>query len=651
MAKSIYKSLKAKYEDIDREIVKDGEIVTETINAKTQQRILEQVNEEYDFAYRFNEEKRALNLARLRLYNNQRRDADTVGDPLMFTVFNTVHAALYDDRLMATWEGRGGEGDEDIEENLNALSDYDYDLMGKNELDYYWNWDAEFFGRGLLQMVDFVRKPSYMAPAPEVLDAAAFIRDPNAKSVNGDNQGRGSMRFGGTEVGATYYELKKLPGYFNIGALKKDKEVKSLLKAVRDARADAQGTNKFDPQQESLGKFNNYEFNLLNWYTTIKGQKYLVTLGNLRSVVVRLIPIDYDGRWPIIDRALYPMSHDWDGVSIPDLTEDKQRGKAILLNLGLKSATADVIPQYLFDKSRIKNTNDLNFKTNKYIGVDGRVDNAIMPMQKSTAHQSVNIIMDMLDTAAQRATATPEIQQGMPSSDQRTLGELNLVSSKVDTRYSMNAKVYGWSEKQFWRQWYRQYKKHFKDEIDEKVLRIQGALAPTWRPLTRENIISEIDPDVRIESRVISEAKRIRDQKAFGAFATLAIQNPQNNRRYIEKKAAKLNGATKEEVDLMFPPTVDEMQAEDENVLLNIEKLPKININDDHRTHIEIHSKANQNPQTLAHVRAHKRLMITKRDRPELTPQQPMGMSPQGQPQGQQMPSTPAQPMPTSPTQ
>lgn len=649
-AQAIYKRLKVDYADIEREVARDGEVVAEKIDIATQKKIIDQVNAEYELAFRFNETKRAVNLARLKLYNNQRRDASTVGDPLMFTVFNTVHAALYDDRLMVSFEGRGGQGDEGVEENLNSLALYDYDVMGKSELDYYWNWDAEFTGRGLISMMGFDRSPGKMAPVPELIDAVTWIRDPNAKSVNGDMMGNGSMRFGGNEVGATYYALNKLPGYFNLAALKKDKEIRSLLKEAKAARSEAQGTTRSDAHEESLGIHDNYEFQLLNWFTSIKGRKYLVTLGNCRSVIVRLIPLDkYDGRWPILDRTFYPMAHDWDGVSIPDLTEDKQRARAILMNLGLKSATNEVMGQYLFDQTRIKNRNDLNWKNDKFIPVDGRVDNAIMPMQKSTIHQSVNMVMDILDAAAQRATATPEIQQGVMSNDQRTLGELNLISSKVDTRYSMTAKVYGWSERAYWQQWYRGYKIHMKDKIDEKIVRIQGALAPTWRPFTRENIIAEIDPDVKIESRVISEGKRQRDRRDYLPFASTILQNPENNRRFIEKKLAKLYGATKEEMDMMFPPTIDEMQAESENETLNAGKLPKISINDDHQAHINIHAKANQNPQSMAHIRAHKKLMILKRDRPDLFPQaQAQSFQP---PQGAPTINGPATPAPTTPTQ
>ena len=607
------------FKDIDRDIIRNGKEISNTIDVKTQQRIINQVETEYDLCISHNEAKRTINLARLKLYNNQRRDSKAVGDPLLFTVFNTIHASLYEDRLNAGWEGRGGQGDEDVEDNLNALSKFDYDVMQKNKLDYFWNWDAEFFGRGLVLMMEFNREVNKMSPIPELIDAITFIRDPRATSVNGIN-GKGAMRFGGWEVGASYYELKGMRAYFNLSSLRKDKDIKSLLDEARSARRLAQGLEDFYPKEESLGKFDNYEFRLINWFTTIKGEKYLVTLGNRRTSIIRLLKLDYNGWWPMADRTIYPMSNDWDSVSIPDLTEDKQRAKAVLLNLGLMSAKSDVIPSYLYDQTRIKNKNDLNFKVNKFIGVDGRVDNAIMAVQKSTAHQYVNLITEILDAAAQRATATPEIQQGIQPTKERTLGELELVSSKVDTRYSMSAKVFGWSERDFWLLWYVLYKKHFKDEIDEKIVRIRGAMTPVFRPLKRENIIAMVDPDVRIESRVVSEAKRLQKQRSFDPFAAVVLQDPDNNKRFVQKFMAKLRGLTKEEITLIFPPTVDELQAEDENVLLNESKLPEIKVTDDHKTHLEIHAKADQNKESVIHIRAHKKQMIVRRDRPDLFP-------------------------------
>lgn len=613
------------YKEIDR-LISDGvDIKEDVIDVDTQARIIKQVDDEYIASFRFNEAKRAVNLARLRLYNNQRRESKALGDPLMFTVFNTVLANLYDDRLSAIWQGRGGSGDEDIEENLNILAEYDYEIMQKSELDYFWDWDTNFFGRGLVLMMEFDRKKGIMAPVPEVMDASTWIRDPKATSVNGDMRGKGAMRFGGREMGASYWELKNLPGYFNLLALRKVKDTpRSLTDESRDARASAQGTTPFYPDEENLGKFDNYEFKLLDWFTTIKGQKYLITLGNGRKSLHRMIKLDkYNGRWPIVDRTLYPMSRDWDGVSIPDLTEDKQRGRAVLLNIGMESAKSEVTPAYLYDQTRIKNKNDLNWRINKFVAVDGRVDNAIAPINKSTAHQYSNLIMDILQDSAQNATAATELRQGNVSGKDRTLGEQELAAAGGDKRFSMSTRIYGWSERAFWRLWYLGYKKHIKDKIDEKVIRLSGALAPEWRELKRDNIIATIDPDVKIESTIIAEGKRIRQQQNFGVFLAIALADPEtqvSGRRYLLKKAAKLQGMNKEEIGLAFPPTVDELQAEFENELLNKQKVPTISIQDDHLVHIEIHAKANQNAQSVAHILAHKKQMVLKRNRPDLFP-------------------------------
>ena len=75
------------YADIPRDIVENDEVKTDVISAKDQERLVHQVDTEYLLSFAFNEAKRKLSLARLKLYNNQRRDVDAVGDPLMFTVF------------------------------------------------------------------------------------------------------------------------------------------------------------------------------------------------------------------------------------------------------------------------------------------------------------------------------------------------------------------------------------------------------------------------------------------------------------------------------------------------------------------------------------------------------------------------------------
>ena len=587
--------------------------------------LIEQVQAEYEAGYKFMQPKHEEWGLRLKLYNNQKRDKSAVGDNLMFTVHQTVVASLYSDRLTSEFNGRE-EGDDEVAETLNVLATFDEDDMEKDILDYEWIWDASFFGRGLCLLWEFDRTTK--TPMGEIIDPMTWIRDSRAKSVNGDRKRRGAMRYGGREIRLTQNEMDEAGIYFNYKDLKDDtKDVNSVVDRNMELRAQAQGLGVV--ANKSLAG-ENKDFRLLEWFTIYKGKKCLVTLAANRTKVVRFTEItDADGKpaknWPIIDRPIYPMAHDWDSVSIPDLTEDKQRAKAVLQNLALKGAKMGLHPMTLFDTTKITNKADLNFEFGKAIPVNGNPTGAAVPLQTSGVKAEVQWVMEILDTAAQRATATPEMQQGVQSTERRTLGEINLIASKVDTRYSLSARIFGWSEKRFWKQWYALYKKHFKDGIDEKSVRIAGAMGSQWRKLTRENIIlsSTSDPDVKIESKIISDERRLQNLQMFRAFIkdVLAVAGQEANLRFALKRLGKLSGMTKDEIDRVLPPTYDEMQSEEENEKLSNNEIVEVNPMDDDMIHMENHNKAADTAGKYAHIKAHKKAMMLKKERPELFPQ------------------------------
>ena len=584
---------------------------------------LEQIDAEYNLCYNSQESKIKESLKRLRLFNNQSRKKDKVGDPLLFTVFQTVFSALYEDRLNVTFEGNE-EGDEATAENLTELAKHDYRVMQKDKVDHDWDWDACFFGRGLLLLNEFDRTEGVMSPVPEVIDPMTFLRDPNATSVNGDMRGRGSMRFGGREIGLTRAQMEELEGgeggFFNLDKLKKNKEINSLNAEARQLRKEAQGTQDLTTSEDALD--NNYEYTLLEWFTHIDGKKVIITSTNGRKTIVRRQELKSD-RWCIIDRPLFPMAHDWDGVSIPDLIEDKQRARAKMINLGLDAAISDLHPMYLYNKKKIRNKRDLDFAFNKAVGVDGDVNNAYMPMQKATTVSSqVQNIFGILDTAAQKAVAAPDVAQGVSPTQGRTLGETELVASGRSARMGLAAAIWGWSDKDFWRQWYFLYKEHFLDDIDEKVIRISSPLSTKWRTLDKANLVSRLDPDITIESTKVSESKRAREFQEFSTFAQVAMQDPETNRRYLNRRLGKLARLKTSELLLVFPPTPDEIIAEDENENLADNKFVEGNSFDDHIVHMEVHQKAGTTPAVLAHIEFHKQMIKNQKEFPEAFPQE-----------------------------
>lgn len=580
------------------------------------QSLQKQVDSEYQYGWAFIKPKWDEWAVRLKLYNNQKRDKEAVGDPLLFTIFQTVFASLYNDRLGVTWGARE-QGDEDIAESLNGLAEYDYDEMEKDIIDYEWDWDAAFFGRGLLSMSDFDREDK--VPVPEVWDPMTVIRDPKAKSVNGTTRRRkGAAKFLYREIRMTKKEMRDAGVYFNLDGLKADtNEIKSLLDRNSELRSEAQGLQPTNFMESLEGE--NKTYHLFEGYTIWKGKRCLVTFANSRAVLIRYQVLD-DMSIPVIDRCLFPIAHDWDGVSIPDLVEDKQRARSSATNMALKSIKAGLNPMYLFNSNKITNRSDLNFEFNKFIPVNGDPTGAAVPLQREGVKQEVNWILEVLDGAAQRATATPEQQQGAASKDRRTATEINLVDSKVDTRYSLAARIFGWSEKRFWQRYYQIYKKHFSSGIDEKIIRIQGALGTKWRPLTRENIIANTDPDVKIESKVVSDAIRFNKYQMYRGFVASISTDPNANLRGALKQLGRLAGLKKDEVDLVMPPTIDELVADEENAVLNADKIVPVDAADDHRLHMEVHNKAADTAAKFAHIRAHVRAIMMQRSNPEMFP-------------------------------
>src|SRR3990167_2082076 len=458
--------------------------------------LAKQIQTEYRIAWEHQKPKKDEALLRLKVYNNQRKDKEAVGDTTLFTTLQTVVASLYVDRLTALWGGRT-EPDEDVADNLNAMAKFDYGEMEKDIIDYDWIWDAAFFGRSLVLMEEFIRDPEkkLFIPLPEVIDPLVFLRDPRAVSINGNRKGTGAARFFGWLAKMTKKDMEENPHFFkdiNWDEVNVGKGTQSLLEDATAARDQAQGRQDTRLKDEkNLGP--NAEYEVTIWYTwaklngTIKRVKCWSANERSKLLGVQDLKFPY---WTVFDRPLYPTAHDWDGTSIPDLVEDKNRARAVAQNLGLSAMKANLHPMYLYNSQLIKNRNHLNFGYNKFIPVDGPTPNAIAPLQKDFNNmQLLDFIYTTLDVSAKKATATPEIQQGQLSGVQRTLGELNLVASRVDTRYSLSAKIFGCSEKRFWRHWYQMYKEYFGDDIDEKVLRLVGAFGPKFRELSKKDII------------------------------------------------------------------------------------------------------------------------------------------------------------------
>ena len=601
--------------------------------------IQRQVYLEYNLDWNFMRPKIQKWLMRLRLYNNQRRDEEKVGEPLIYDTHQTIMSILTSDKLGVEFGGRQ-EGEEDQADNLNILAENDYDEMEKDRLDYEWNWDALFFGSGLCLMNDFDTESK--TPIPTIIDPTTFIVNPGAKSINGNRAGEGQMLYGGYEVRLTESMMRSNPrteknpnGYFNLDRLLKTNDLFSLSGEAARLRREAQGMNDIYTFENSIVE--NYEYSVLRWFTHITdpatgiSSKYIVEVANNRMLPIRVIKLSRS-YWPVIQRKFSPIAHDFWGTSVPDLTEDKQRFKAKMLNTAGDTAIADLNGMYLFHEDRFRKTQDFNFKFNKWLPVKGAgpLADAAMPLRTREVSNSVKFVLEYLDNSAKTATATPDVQQGQSSPDQ-TLGQTNLQLQGVSGRHSLTAKVFGWSEKEFWKHWYFVYDEFYDDSLGAKISSLEGPFGIKWIKIKRKDIITghTLGPKIKVESRNVSEAAKLREFQLMQGFVQNITQDPRVNLdiTYTYRKLGRLI-MPKQEVERILPLSIDEYQALEENKKLNDEEMPKVTIEQNHQTHLRVHDSADDNPMTRKHIQIHIYMLMQKRRNPTAFPAMPGEQTP-----------------------
>ncbi|MCP3684655.1 MAG: hypothetical protein GY861_18465 [bacterium] len=595
--------------------------------------LVAQINSEFKYSSDFMVKWWERKLIQLNIYYNQDKEAMTVSDNMMYSTQDTMMAALYDDQPRVRWVKRDNQ-DEELAENLTFLTEYDYDLMDMDSIRYSWIWNALFFGRSLVMMLEWDSKNK--CPVPEIMNPMTTFRDPKATSVNGDSKGRGATRFLGFEVIMTNKDIEQNKAYKEIDpdALKNEKipiNSGEDFSQQRDRRSQAEGhTNFYQDDQEDF-KGDNRSFPILRWFTSWKGKKVMVELANGVSEIIRykVLSTEY---WPFIDRSMSPQPDSWDGVSVAGLTEDKQRANARMINATLHSVETAINPRYIYDKRVIRNKRALQeWKFNKYVPADGPVGAALTPIPKDVPPIGVvDWTVQSLRSIGQTAAATPNIQQGQVSSENKTATEIASVQQNVDQRFSKISKVFGWSERDFWEEWYRMYKRHM-GSFEEKVVAIRGVQGEAMRTLKKDDIISKnLDPIVKVESSVLSEAKRLNQLQADTNLFSVLSGVPDTNIRFLAKEIAKDSKKDASEIDRLFPPTPDEKVAREENELVLKGKVaPPAEVGQDHAMHRMLHAKLDESKKKDQHMKTHDAAEMLEVQNPDLKGEPQLGMQDQ----------------------
>ena len=523
-------------------------------------------------------------------------------------------SSLYDDKIQVKFLPSQGILQDQLN-SYNVLAQSDYLEMGKSKLDYDWTWDALFFGQGYLETLRFNKKRKIMEPS--VINPLAFGYDPYFDNVQ-------DWRYYWKWVTKTKWELKKLIKAGVIKGIKNTDEIPSGVdtylwdyKIKRDEakKGTAMATDTKAGDVYQILEFYGYDDsgNKTVWWVdkdfTAELFKQKLDLGDGEQIVAPDgTTIDTGSKWPIVAKQAFREPHSSIQFSIADLLEDKHRAKSVLLNLAYIAAKDKANPLYLYNPDKVTDVTQLfNRQISQHIPVSDVLE-AIAPLNKENPMDAglLNFI-SVLTTEANEPVGTGTVAQPEARKLSNTATEAAIDQQLNDMAQSLQSKVMQFGESEFWSHWFHRYSK-YGEEFGSKMANIVGVKGVKTEEVKMSDFKTDFPPGVMVYSAKEAEYKELvlrRDLiSLYPQLAqTLGPDGMRNFNKHIFFPKLVQDPSL---IDVMFPETLDEMHATEENEMLKDNKFPPVSQSDDHLTHIYIHQMVM--PKTLAtwfHIAEH----------------------------------------------
>lgn len=588
----------------------------------------------YNESFQFLQTRKRRQVRQLVLLNNLQRGDQSIASTLLLTLFNRVLSSLYDDKLQVKFLPSQGILQEQINA-YNTLSQSDYLEMEKAKLDYDWCWDTLFFGRGYMETLRFDKKRKIMQP--HVINPLVFGYDPYFENPQ-------EWRYYWKWITKSKHELQRLIKNGTITGVNDIKDIAPGVDAylwdykIKREAAKKAVTPPIDPADSDVYQileFYGYDDNgdksvywvdrgftniLMEQKLDLEDEEYPTDLlGNQDTTKKR------GSKWPIVVKEAYREPHASVSFSIADLLEDKHRAKSVLLNLAFIAAKDRANPIYGYNPDKVRDvTQFLSRQIEQHIPMDD--ESAAWPINTQDPMSSGLIqFISMLTTEANEPIGTGTTLQPITKQGTNTATEAAIDQQLNDMAQSLQSKVLQFGESEFWSHWFYRYQKYGK-ELGDKMANIVGVKGVKSELIDLKNFETKYPPGIMVYSAKEAEYKELvvrRDlMQMYPALSqTMDPDGMRNFNKYVFFPKFLQDPSL---IDIMFPKTLDEMDAESENDELKENRMPDVLDTDNHTTHIYVHEMVM--PKTWAtwmHIEWHKEL-LAKQQSQQMQQQQMM---------------------------
>lgn len=524
---------------------------------------------------------------------------DKVAINSIYTTMQTLMSVYYTDKMVVNFAGRK-ETSRPQADNLNKVAKFDYDEMDLESLDYQWNFDTFFFWVGL-KLLDWWNEET-STPIAKVHTPLSWIPDPRGWFT------METHRWAWFEAEDTLWNLKANKTYKNV-------ELVNSANAGEQEQIRLAYTSWRSINDQGYEQVDNKKYSIYHHYTCIQGHKYLVTTANSNTLIIRmkeLKPITKDEKanplkvpFPIAIKYYSPIKWDPFGISIPDLLRDKQKAESVLFNLAIQKETRNTMWDDIFyDPKKIGNSKSLTNLTVKPKAIPVKIrdgDNISSTVFRLPKEQNANNAFNVwgqLQFQNSLSTGLDSNSLGVQSGTAQTATEAQLTQKNANLRFILWTKIGKWWEATFWNLWKRSYAFNLTPRT-KKIIYLTKAFGTQYFEFKKRDFITNESIDIKIISTAEKESLQDRQKADFYAIAPQFLADPATpeiSKRWIKRKMLRLWGMSEEEINIMQPKSVDELNAELDVELINIGEAPlEAQQWQDHLTYIYAYYSATDN--------------------------------------------------------
>ena len=549
----------------------------------------------------------------------------------MLTLFDRIMASLYDDKMQVKFLPSQGINQDQIT-SYNILAQSDYQEMNKAKLDYDWNWDTLFFGRGYMETLRFDTKRKILQP--HVINPLVFGYDPYFEDPQ-------QWRYYWKWLTKSKYDLLKLQKagilkefkikdlvsgidpYLWDYKIKRDQAREGIVPPIQPADNDVFQILEIAMYDENGDKciyWTDKHFSKILYHTVLDledGEEVIAPNGQ---------SVTHKSRWPVVVKESFRVPHQSIPISVADLLEDKHRAKSVLLNLAYIAAKDQANPLYWYDPSKVQDISQfLQRQINQHIPVMGDGALAVGPINKANSMSPELVtFMQFLDKEAEEPVGTgrPMDETGSISPGTATQAAIN--QQLNDLAQSLQSKVMQFGEAEFWSHWFHRYAKH-ADKLKEKVANIVGVRGVDSKIINLLDFQTDYPPGIMVYSAKEAEYKDLVKRRDFMQLYPALAQtlDPSGMRNFQKHVFFPLFLQDPSLIDTLFPKTLDEINSEAENEQMQENIMPNVQETDDHQTHIYVHMSSM--PKTWAtwlHIDWHQRLLAEQKKKEMMAQEQ-----------------------------